>query len=89
MIIVFWTDRQLYLSDGGFYVHLFLADWRKEEFQTGESIMVQDRPCSLWVVPGKIQGGELDLPRARGALTELWPKPTETSQKPDDLLSLQ
>ncbi|XP_027380277.1 butyrophilin subfamily 1 member A1-like [Bos indicus x Bos taurus] len=32
--IVFWIDRQLYLSDGGFYVHLFLADWRKEEFQT-------------------------------------------------------
>ena len=63
------------------YVHLLFADWRKEEFQTGESVMIQERPSSLWGSPREDgKRGALDLPRTRGALTEgrLWPKPTET-----------
>ena len=31
----------------GSHVHFFLADWRKEEFEAGESMRIQEGPCSL------------------------------------------
>lgn len=37
----------------GSHVHLFLADWRREQLQNGESVVVQQRPCSLW---GSLRG---------------------------------
>ena len=32
----------------GSHVHLFLVDWRKEEFKAGEYVMIHEGPCSLW-----------------------------------------
>ena len=39
------------------YVHLIFADWRKEEFETGESVTIQERPSSLWGSPRDDGGG--------------------------------
>lgn len=46
----------------GSHVHLFLADWRREQLQNGESVVVQQRPCSLW---GSLRGG-----RVQGSCTK-------------------
>lgn len=63
------------------YVHLLFADWRKEELQTGESVMIQERPSLLWGSPREDgKRGALGSPQDQRSLTEgrLWPKPTET-----------
>ena len=43
------------------YVHLIFADWRKEEFETGESVTIQERPSSLWGSPKEDGGGRWEV----------------------------
>ena len=57
----------------GSHVHLLFVVWRKEEFRTGEYLMINKGPCSLWDTGGMLGGSELDLPRVRGVLTEREP----------------
>lgn len=65
----------------GSHVHLFLVDWRKEEFKAGEYVMIHEGPCCLWdsleecwvevswIYPGSEESSQNE---------NLWPMSTET-----------
>ena len=64
----------------GSHVRLFLVDWRKEEFNAGEYVMIHKGPCSLWdsleecwvevswIYPGSEESSQNE---------NLWPRSTE------------
>lgn len=68
------TGRFIFQMVGSHVFFFFLTDWQKEEIEAGESMKIQQETCFFCGVAGGFLGkSELDLPRARGVLTEREP----------------